>query len=192
MIKRTQVAALAVSASALVSIANWEWFVGEAMIPVPGDVPTIGFGHTGPEVHISQKITVPRALVLLNEDANKAAKSVQRCAPVPMYQHEFDAFSHLTLNIGGGRFCASSIPVKLIRGDYAAACETILEFTCGPATNTTRAKKGEKCYRADRPLRVIPGLENRRKAEYQMCITNPDAAPSLDAGAVAPSGSGTK
>jgi GH24 family phage-related lysozyme (muramidase) len=37
----------------------------------------------------------------------------------------------------------------------------------------------------------LPGLTKRRKAEYELCITNPAAAPSTDTGSTAPaSGAG--
>ena len=57
MISRVHVAALALSASAIVGIALHESFVPTAYTPVPGDVPTIGFGTTE-GVKIGDKITV--------------------------------------------------------------------------------------------------------------------------------------
>lgn len=165
---RTQVTALAVSASALVSIALHESYQGDAYTPVPGDKITIGFGTTQ-GVKIGDKITPPRALVLLLKDADDVAQAVKRCAPVPMYQHEFDAYTSLTYNIGPGAFCKSTIAFKLNHGDYAGACKEILRWD---------KFKGK-------PLR---GLTKRRQAEYQLCTTDPSAAPSPDTGAVARSG----
>ena len=46
MLKRMVVGGLSLTAAGLISIATWEGFKGEAYIPVPGDVPTIGFGST--------------------------------------------------------------------------------------------------------------------------------------------------
>lgn len=168
---RTTITALAVSASALVSIALHESYQGDAYTPVPGDVPTIGFGTTH-GVKMGDKITPPRALVLLLKDADESAQAVKRCAPVPMYQNEFDAYTSLTYNIGAGAFCKSTIVYRLNIGDYAGACKEILRWD---------KFKGK-------PLR---GLTKRRQAEYQLCITDPAAAPPPDAGAVARSGSGT-
>lgn len=165
---RTTITALAVSASALVSIALHESYQGDAYTPVPGDVPTIGFGTTQ-GVKIGDKITPPRALVLLLNDADDAAKAVKRCAPVPMYQHEFDAYTSLTYNIGERAFCGSTVARRLVSGDYAGACAAILMWD---------RFKGK-------PLR---GLTKRRQAEYQLCISNPEAAPSPDTGAVARGG----
>lgn len=167
---RTLVASLAVSASALVGIAQYESYTTDAVIPVPGDVPTIGFGTTG-GVKIGDKITPPRALVLLLADADKSAKAVQRCAPVPMYQHEFDAYVSLTYNIGEGAFCNSAIAAKLRAGDYTGACKGILAWD----------------HFHGKPL---AGLTKRRQGEYHTCITDPAAAPANVPGAAAPSGAG--
>lgn len=149
MIRRLPVAALVLSASALVGIAQWEDYRGEAYTPVKGDVPTIGFGTTA-GVKPGDKITPPRALVRLLEDANEYEKAVKRCAPVPMYQHEFDAYVSLTYNIGPSAFCSSTLARRLLYGDYSGACEQILRW--------------DKFQ--GKPLR---GLTKRRQAEYRLC-----------------------
>lgn len=169
MIKRTHIAALSLSAAALVGIALSEGYREDAYIPVPGDVPTIGYGATS-GVKLGERTTPTRSLVRLLADANEYERAVKRCAPVPMHQREFDAFVSMTYNIGAGAFCASSIPLKLSGGDYSAACHTITQYVCGPATESTRAKPGEKCYSTRRPLRVLRGLQIRRQAEYNMCM----------------------
>jgi lysozyme len=163
---RTHASALVVSAAALVSLALHESYRDTGYIPVPGDVPTVGFGHTGPGVQIGQKITVERGLVLLLADADKHARAVRRCAPVPMYQHEFDAYTSLAYNIGASAFCGSTVARRLNAGDYKGGCEGILAWD---------KFKGK-------PLR---GLTARRQAEYQLCITDPAAAPSTDTGSIA-------
>ncbi|NBT59405.1 lysozyme [bacterium] len=147
---RIQVAALSLSAAALVGIAVQEGYRGEAYEPVKGDVPTIGFGTTE-GVEMGDKTTPERALVTLLRDANKFEKSVRKCAPVPMYQYEFDAYVSLTYNIGQGAFCKSEIAKKLNAGDYSGACEGILRW--------------DKFN--GRPL---PGLTKRRQEEYKKCL----------------------
>ena len=99
---------LVLTASVLVSIAVDEGFVGNAYTPVKGDVPTIGFGTTE-GVKVGDKITPERALVRLLNDADKFTQAVKKCAPVPMYQYEFDAYVSLTYNIGSGAFCNSTL-----------------------------------------------------------------------------------
>jgi lysozyme len=147
---RIQIAALGLSAAALVGIAVHEGYRGEAYEPVKGDVPTIGFGTTE-GVEMGDRITPERALIRLLNDANKFQNAVKRCAPVPMYQYEFDAYVSLTYNIGEGAFCKSTLVKKLNSGDYKGACQEILKWD---------KFKG----------RSLPGLTKRRQEEYQKCL----------------------
>lgn len=147
---RILVASLTLSAAALVGIAMKEHFVADAMIPVPGDVPTIGWGSTE-GVKMGDKITPDRALVRLLADADTFAQAVKRCAPVPMYQHEFDAYVSLTYNIGQTAFCGSTLARKLKAGDYAGACREILRWD---------KFNGQP----------LPGLTKRRQDEYRLCM----------------------
>ena len=147
---RTAVAALVLSASTLVGIALHEGYRGTAYEPVPGDRPTIGFGQAD-GVRMGQSTTPERALVRLLADASRFEAAVKRCAPVPMYPHEFSAFVSLTYNIGEGAFCGSTLARKLNALDYAGACQEILRW--------------------DRfQGRALPGLTKRRQAEYASCM----------------------
>ena len=147
---RTQIASLTLSAAALVGIAVSESYRSSAYIPVPGDVPTIGFGDTQ-NVKLGDKTSVERALVKLLNNSSIYEQAVKRCAPVPMYQYEFDAYVSLTYNIGQGAFCSSTIAKKLNSLDYAGACEQILKWD---------KFKGKP----------LAGLTKRRKEEYLKCL----------------------
>lgn len=149
---RAAVAALVLSASALVGIALHEGYRGEAYVPVPGDVPTIGFGQTK-GVKPGDKTTPPRALAKLLVDANSHSEGIKQCINVPLHQHEFDAYSSLAYNIGISAFCNSTLVKKLNQGDYAEACKQILRW------DKFKSK----------PLR---GLTLRRQAEYRTCTGN--------------------
>ena len=155
MTQRTQAGALVLSVAALASIAGYEGYRSTAYIPVPGDVPTIGHGTTryedGSAVKMGDRVTPERAQVLLRNDASTFERAVKRCAPVPMHQHEYDAFVSLAYNIGESAFCKSTLVRKLNAGDYAGACREILKW--------------DKFQ--GKPLR---GLTLRRQKEYQLCI----------------------
>ena len=155
MAERTKASALVLSAAVLAAIAGYEGYRSAAYIPVPGDVPTIGHGTTryedGKPVKMGDKVTPERARILLQHDASAFARAVQRCAPVPMHKHEFDAFTSLAYNIGEGAFCRSTLAKKLNALDYAGACREILRW--------------DKFQ--GKPLR---GLTLRRQKEYQLCI----------------------
>ncbi|WP_313073420.1 glycoside hydrolase family protein [Melaminivora sp.] len=162
-----RLAVLALSAAGLIGIAVSEGFESVARPPVPGDVPTGGFGSTRTEttgpMQAGERIDPVRGLILLQRDAAEAERIVRRCAPVPMHQHEFDAFVSLAYNVGPGKagvkdgFCElkrggpSTIVRRLLAGDYAGACRAILDW--------------DKFQ--GRPLR---GLTLRRERESTQCL----------------------
>jgi len=150
---RVAVASLALSASAFVGIAVHESYRETAYFPTPEDRPTLGYGATE-SVRMGDKTTPDRALVRLLQDADKFQQAVRRCAPVPMHQHEFDAYVSISYNIGSGAFCSSTMVRKLKAGDYEGGCREILRW--------------------DRQAgRVLRGLTIRREAEYKQCIGTP-------------------
>ena len=161
-------AALTLSGGGLLAIVMHEGWTDTAIIPVPGDVPTIGPGLTGPDVKIGDRITVPRGLQKLGQAVGLHERLLHTCiGDVPLYQHEWDAYVSLAYNVGANRVCSSSIVPKLKAGDYEAACATISDFKCGPATEAT---KDAACTKpGGPPKRVIKGLENRRVVERAMC-----------------------
>ncbi len=151
---RMQISALTLSASALVGLAVSEGYSDQAIIPVQGDVPTVGFGSTvhadGTAVRMGEKTTPVRALVALLDHASRYERAVKRCTPVAMHPWEYEAYVRLTYNIGEGAFCRSTMAAKLNAGNYAGACDEILKW--------------DKFQ--GKPLR---GLTRRRQEEHAMC-----------------------
>jgi lysozyme len=145
---RTVIASLAVSAAALVGIANYESFRPAAYTDAVG-VPTLGYGSTQ-GVKLGDKITPERALVRLLSDASGAGDAIKHCISVPLYQHEFDAYVILSYNIGASAFCKSTLVSLLNRGNYRAACDQILRWD--------RAG-GQQ----------LAGLTARRRDEWKVC-----------------------
>lgn len=142
------ISALALSAAGLIGITQYEGFRSNAYNDGTG-VTTIGFGSTA-GVKPGDTVTVERALVLALRDANHHGEAVKRCVKVPLYQHEFDAYTSLAYNIGPTAFCNSTAVKRLNAGDYAGACVAIEKFN----------KAGGK---------VLRGLVKRRAAERAMC-----------------------
>lgn len=170
---RLAIGALTLAASTLVSLAISEGWEPVARPPIPGDVPTGGFGATvnedGSPVRHGQVFTPDRALILLLNDANKFQRALKNCAPVPMHPYEFSAFVQLAYNVGDGAVCNSSIPRLLKAGDYLGACKKILEFNkfrdcTQPRVFNSKTQKWE-C-----PLVPLRGLTLRREREYKECI----------------------
>jgi len=165
---RIAVAVLAFSASGLVGLTAYESYTGRAVIPVPGDKPTIGFGTTE-GVKLGDRTTPPKALARALSDIGKYEGAIKRCVTVPLTQSEYDAYTSLAYNIGPTLFCNSTLVKELNAGHYDAACAHIEDFICGPATGANQAEYGEPCYSTRKPKRVIRGLQNRRAQERAIC-----------------------
>ena len=156
---RTTLAALSLYAAALVGIVMQEGYTDRAVIPVPGDVPTIGFGTTQ-GVKMGDTITPPKALARALTDVQKFEGALKQCVTVPLHQHEYDAFVGFSYNVGSGAFCRSSMVKKLNAGDYPGACREILRWTYF---------QGKDCA-APENARLCGGLAKRRQDEYRQCI----------------------
>lgn len=85
--QRRTVAALTLSAAALVGIVIHEGYTDRAVIPVKGDVPTIGFGGTtktdGTPVKLGDQTTPPEALARVLRDVQKFEGAIKTCVIVP-------------------------------------------------------------------------------------------------------------
>lgn len=141
---RTVIAALALSAAGFVSIVLNEGYTDHAVIPIPGDVPTIGFGTTT-NVHMGDRVTPPRALVRALSDVSQFEGALKHCVEVPLHQHEYDAYVDLAYNIGPSAFCNSTLVKKLNVGDYAGACAEISRWVKQPQLKARRARERATC-----------------------------------------------
>lgn len=81
---------------------------------------TIGFGHTGPDVHEGLEITEEQAEELLLEDLQEAQAAVGRYVKVELTDNQYGALVSFVFNVGGGAFRNSTLLKKLNAGDYAA------------------------------------------------------------------------
>lgn len=150
MINRQSIAALSLSAAALIGLAVSEGYSDKAIIPVPGDKPTIGFGTTA-NVKLGDTTTPIRALQRVLVDVQTYEGAVKQCVKVPLYQNEYDAYLQLAYNIGTNAFCGSTLVKKANAGDYPGACKEILRW--------------------DRfQGKPLAGLTKRRQAEYKQCM----------------------
>lgn len=147
---RVGISALALSAVGFVSILNSEDYTEKAVIPIPGDRPTIGFGETQ-GVKLGDKTTPPAAVRRALTSTLQFESALKGCVKVPLYQYEYDAYVNLAYNIGTEAFCGSSLVRKLNALDYKGACAEI--------------KRWDKFK--GRPVR---GLTLRREREYRQCL----------------------
>lgn len=117
-------------------------------------VPTVGYGHTGPEVTLHSRITKAEAERLLRQDLDRFERAVQRLVKVPLKQHQFDALVMFAFNVGVGALENSTLLRMLNAGDYDAVPAQILRWD--------KAKGA-----------TIAGLTRRRKREATMFHEEP-------------------
>jgi len=110
---------------------------------------TIGYGHTGPDVHEGQTITELEAEALLRTDLAAAVACVNRAVTASITQPQFDALVDFCFNAGRGNFLGSTLLRLINESDPAAAAAQFgLWVHAG----------GE----------VVAGLVRRRKAEADL------------------------
>lgn len=149
---RKDIAAISLSASALVAIALHEGYKENAYVPLAGDVPTIGFGTTT-GVKLGDKTSPEKALQAALRDIQKFEGALKQCVKVPLTQGEYDGYISLSYNIGSSSFCRSTLVKKLNQQDYQGACQEILRWD---------KFKGQR----------LSGLTKRRQEEYLKCSTS--------------------
>jgi lysozyme len=141
---------LQLTATGLVAILLYEGYKEYAHIPVPGDVPTIGFGTTE-GVKLGDKITPEKAVVRALLDVNKFEGALKECVKVPLYQHEYDVYVSVSYNIGSRAFCNSTMVKLLNQQMYPEACAQLKRWVYSGGVR-------------------YQGLVNRREQEYRQCM----------------------
>lgn len=129
------------------------------------NVSTIGYGHTGSDVHAGMKITVEEAERLFSIDLYIHENNVNKLVKVPLTQGQFDALVSLEFNIGYGSFKSSSILRLVNEKRYNEACKRFL-FENPNAKTPEEKYKG--CWVFNNQKKVVAGLVRRRKEEQEM------------------------
>lgn len=111
-----------------------EGYTSKPVIPVKGDVPTIGHGTTvypnGTRVKMSDSaITRKEAFEYLKLHMNKDAQGFnQTLRNVLVSQSEYDLYMDFTYQYGLGAWSGSSMLRYLKQGQYIAACDSLLRW----------------------------------------------------------------
>ena len=151
---RMKVAALTLSASALVGMAIQEGYRGDAYYATPNEksrgISTIGFGETE-GVKPTDKITVEKALVRLLARTGEFEDGLRKCIDedAMLFPYEWDTLVSWAYNVGLRNACGSTLIKKLNAG--VEWCSELLRW--------------------DRQQGVVlPGLTKRRQEEYHTCL----------------------
>jgi GH24 family phage-related lysozyme (muramidase) len=174
MDSRVAIAALVLSATGLVYIAQREGYSEQAYAdPVHGaQVPTAGFGATGPDITMGSTLAPVRALVRLRADASEQEVALRHClGDVALLQREWDALVGLAYNTGATSVCKnnartgpSTIVRRLQAGDYAGACDAFLLYDrAGPVR-----RPQDRCSHPDN--RTCRGVWTDRQRLRAMCL----------------------
>lgn len=118
--------------------------------PATGGAPwTIGYGHTGPEVHPGMRITQQEADAYLEQDLCRVGQQISKVVHVELSQDEFDALVCFVYNIGIGNFMNSTMLRLLNMGKFDEASNEFEKWTKGAG-------------------KVMPGLVARRHNEKDL------------------------
>lgn len=117
----------------------------------PAGIWTIGYGHTGPDVHEGMVITKEEALSLLGKDLASHIYQAAGYIAVDVTQNQFIALTSFIYNVGVGAFRDSTLLKLLNRGDIQGAADQFLLWN----------KAGGK---------VLAGLTRRREAERALFL----------------------
>jgi lysozyme len=143
----------------------------------PPGILTVCVGHTGKDVERGKKYSLEACMAMLDYDMREAITQVEKCAP-GLNANQLAAFGDAVFNLGPKIVCdtTASTAARLLKaGDIDGACRQLPRWS--------------KTHIAGVAVE-LPGLVKRRNKEMELCLTNPEAAPPLDAGSVAFSGSG--
>jgi len=110
---------------------------------------TIGYGHTGPDVHAGLTITQDQANDLLMGDVSHAVSAVNRLVTVPLTQNQFDALVDFVFNVGIGNFASSTLLRELNASNFTDAAAQFERWSHAGGV-------------------VVAGLLRRRQAEARL------------------------
>lgn len=121
--------------------------------PGTGGAPwTIGYGHTGVDVHPDMTITQDAADAILLSDLNRFELGVSGLVHVDINDNQFAALVSLAFNMGLGKFASSTVLKYVNESDFNSAAEHFLHYNHADG-------------------RVMAGLTNHRESERDLFLS---------------------
>lgn len=147
--KRSAFGALVLSAAGLIGLVSHEGFTDKAVIPVPGDRATYGFGSTfkedGSPVKMGDTITPQKALRLTMIHLAKDDVRLKQCVTGELNQKEYDILKDFSYWRGAGGTCRSDVVKHINTGDYVASCNAYLNLDSRKAAGKDCKEPGSGC-----------------------------------------------
>jgi lysozyme len=116
----------------------------------PAGIWTIGYGHTGTDVHPGMTITQIEAELLLRRDLDLFEKAVSELVKVQLTSNEFSALVSFVFNVGVEAFKNSTLLRRINSKD----------FLCSEEFDRWIFAKGK----------ILPGLKRRRLEEKNLFL----------------------
>jgi lysozyme len=122
------------------------------MLPTSRDVPTAGWGHTGPDVKLGVAYPLAQRQTWFAQDLKWACDTVEEHCTVPLTDNQFAALVSICFNIGAANFDRSTLLKDLNASDTTDAAAQFLVWD---------KQRGVK----------LAGLDRRRAAEKALFET---------------------
>ena len=155
---------LSLSAVGFGGIVSYEQFTSNAVIPIPGDKPTYGFGATvkenGLPVQMGDTITPPKAVRLAINHIAKDEIVLRKCVTGPVSQEEWDILVDFSYWFGPHGTCKTDIVKYINQGKYLESCNSYLKYR-------TAAKKD-----CSIPANKCRGVWLRAQERNKKCLAN--------------------
>jgi lysozyme len=149
MSNRRAVASLVLSAAALVMLVMQEGYTDKAVIPIPGDRATVGFGSTfnpdGSPVKMGDTVTPQKALRMSLAHIAKDELNLKRCVTGDLAQAEYDTLQDFAYWRGSAGACRSEVVRQINAGNYQASCEAYLNLDSRRAAGRDCRDPGNRC-----------------------------------------------
>jgi GH24 family phage-related lysozyme (muramidase) len=182
---RIGVSALTFSLTAFAGLAGHEYYASQAMIPVKGDRPTVGFGSTfrddGTPVQLGDTITPVQAILRSAKHIAKDETQLKACITAPLFQWEYDTLVDHAYQYGAVTTCNSSVVRLTNQGKYAEACQAYLNFKYMTASQPYKGWEPFRFDAAGKPTRwrydcttpgnkICAGVGKRSQERVKSCM----------------------
>lgn len=148
-VPRNAIAAISLSAAGFLSLVVHEGFTDKAIIPIPGDRPTVGFGSTfnpdGTPVKMGDTATPQKALRMSLTHIGKDELNLKRCVTGELTQAEYDTLVNFAYWRGSGGACRSEVVKQINLGNYRASCEAYLNLDSRRAAGKDCKDPANRC-----------------------------------------------
>lgn len=106
------------------------------------NIPTIGVGHTGPEVHLGLHWTDEQVMDAFRKDIERFEAAITRAVVVALVDYQFDALVSFAFNVGTGAATSSTLMKKVNEEKFDEAAAQFDRWHIPP--EITSRRNGER------------------------------------------------